>query len=82
MFTDVETKPPAEWATMNGRLVESFDYLRPEGEALYACDDLVLTLHVENCGDRLEMWVVTADENGRELSRTNTRNIASIEWMP
>ncbi len=48
--------------------MENKDYLR--GELIY---------HSEYYGDHAENWIVYF-ENGKEISRHNTKYIASIEW--
>lgn len=69
--------------SMNGRAIRSFDYVAPEGEAMYATDDIKLVLRTENFGDRLAVWIAKVDAaSGVELSRTNIGAVAGIEWEP
>ena len=73
-----------DWIKLNGREIESAygpDTQSEQGRMIQY--DVVLGiklhLHAENCGDRLELWVVVTDY-GKEISRHNLKFVQGFAW--
>lgn len=73
-----------DWLSLNGKEIEAAYWPDTADERSrmikYDVDcGIGLRLHAENCGDRLELWIVVT-QHGEETFRHNLKLVESFAW--